>query len=423
MPTPKKHALLSVSSSGRWLNCTAAPRFEEQFPEKEASVYAEEGTLAHKFCETIAAYNFHHINKRTFTVRWNKLQKEELFQPEMIKTAEFYANYLWEKYLAFGSKPFTALEDEVDLTDYIPEGFGTCDSVIIGGNRLHITDYKHGKGVPVSAKFNSQMRLYALGALKKYRAIFGDAIQVVSMAIVQPRITEDVEEDELTVEELLQWGDSIKPIAQKAFSNEGEFHSGPWCKFCKGKAVCRARSENATALEDFKGVAIEGRLTEQERIERNTQQVITGSASPMLSDEEVADLIRRGESLVAWYEDLKNYALQAIMDGRTIPGFKVVAGKSNRAFSDQDKALGAIVAAGYDEAVLYERKAKSLTELEKMIGKKAFENIVGALIVKPVGKPTLADEKDKRPDYSEAVRDFKDVAAAAANAGGKDNAE
>lgn len=422
MPTPKKHALLSVSSSGRWLNCTAAPRFEEQFPDGEASVYAAEGTLAHSFCETIAAYDFHHINKRTFNVRWNKLQKEELFQPEMIKTAEFYANYLWEKYLSFGSKPFTVLEDRVDLTDYIPDGFGTCDSIIIGGDRLHITDYKHGKGVPVSAKFNSQMRFYALGALKKYRAIFGDSIKRVSMAIVQPRISEDVEEEELTVEELLAWGESVKPIAQEAHSGNGAFHPGTWCRFCKGKSVCRARSENATAMEDFIGIAIEGQMTEQQKIERNTQQLITGQASPVLSDAEVADLIRRGENIVKWYEDLRDYALQAILDGREIPGFKVVAGKSNRAFSDQDKALDAIKGAGYDEAMLYERKAKSLTELEKLVGKKAFAELVGSLIVKPVGKPTLADADDKRPDYSEAVRDFKDVAAAAEN-GGKQNAE
>ncbi len=409
MPTPKEHAKLSASSSHRWLNCTAAPNFEAQFPDGETSVYAAEGTLAHKICEEIANYNFHVTTKRTFNSRLKKLQADSLYQEEMMRTAEFYAHYLWEKYLSFGGKPFTVQEEQVDLTDWIPDGFGTCDSIMIGSGRLHITDYKHGKGVEVSAENNSQMRLYALGALKKYVPIYGDSIKTVSMAIVQPRITENVNEEEMTVTALLAWGEQIKPIARRAYDGPGDFTPGPWCRFCKGKHLCRARSENATALEDFKDLAIEGKMTEQERLARNTQMLITGEASPILSDAEVADLIRRGEGLVAWYEDLKNYALQAILDGRTIPGFRVVAGVSRRAFSDTDKALETIKNAGYDEAVLYERKAKSLAELEKMIGKTRFAEIVGPLIVKPLGKPTLADENDKRPDYSDAARDFQDV--------------
>lgn len=409
MPTPKDHALLSASSSHRWLNCTAAPRFEAQFPDGETSVYAAEGTLAHKICEEIANYNFHVTTKRTFNSRLKKLQSDSLYQEEMMRTAEFYAHYLWEKYLSFGNKPFTVQEERVDLTAWVPDGFGTCDSIMIGSGRLHITDYKHGKGVEVSAENNSQMRLYALGALKKYMPIYGDSIKTVSMAIVQPRITEDVNEEELTVAELLAWGENIKPIAQRAYDGPGDFAPGSWCRFCKGKHLCRARSENATALEDFKDLAIEGKMTEQDRTARNTQMVITGEASPVLSDTEVADLIRRGEGLVAWYEDLKNYALQAILDGRTIPGFRVVAGVSRRAFSDTDKALETIQGAGYDEAMLYERKPKSLAELEKMIGKTQFAEIVGPLVVKPLGKPTLVGEGDKRPDYSDAARDFQNV--------------
>lgn len=411
MPTPKKHALLSASSSHRWLNCTAAPHFEQQFPEKETSVYAAEGTLAHKFCEEIANYNFHVITKRAFNGRWKKLQAEPLFQEEMLKTAEFYGGYLWDKYMSFESKPFTVQEETVDYSDWVPEGFGTCDNIMIGSGRLHITDYKHGKGVEVSAENNSQMRLYALGALKKYMPIFGDSIKTVSMAIVQPRITEIVSEEELTVADLLAWGEQIKPIAQRAFSGPGDFCPGTWCRFCKGKQLCRARSENATALEDFKDLPVEGAMTEQDRTERDKQQLITGTAPPALSDAEVADLIRRGAVLVAWYEDLKDYALGAILAGREIPGFKVVAGKSNRAFSDVDAALEAIKNAGYDEAMLYERKAKTLSALEKMIGKADFQQIVGPLIIKPMGKPTLADADDKRPDYNEAAKDFQGVAA------------
>lgn len=407
MPTPKKHALLSASSSHRWLNCTAAPHYEEQFPDKETT-YTAKGTLAHKFCEEIANYNFHVITKRTFTGRWNKLQKDELFEPEMIRRAELYGQYLWEKYMGFSTKPFVAVEVEVQYNDYAPEGFGTSDCIMIGDGRLCVIDYKNGYR-KVEAANNPQMRLYALGALKKYTPIFGDSIKTVSTAILQPEISDVATEEELSVADLLLWGENIKPIAQRAYDGPGDFNPGPWCHFCKGKPVCRARSENATALEDFKDLSIAGKMTEQERLARNTEMVITGKAPPVLSDAEVADLIRRGEGLVAWYEDLKNYALQAILDGRVIPGFRVVAGVSRRAFSDTDKALEAIQSAGYDEAVLYERKPKSLAELEKMIGKTNFAEIVGSLIVKPLGKPTLVGEGDKRPDYSDAARDFQNV--------------
>lgn len=409
MATPKKHALLSCSSSHRWLNCTAAPRFEEQFPDGETSVYAQEGTLAHRFCEEVANYNFHYIDKKTFNRRINKLKKDELFSDEMEKTAAFYGHYLWEKYLSFENKPFVVQEVEVDLSDWIPDGFGTCDNIMIGSGRLHVTDYKHGKGVEVSAENNSQMRLYALGALKKYMSIYGDSIKVVSMAIVQPRITEDISEDELTVDELLAWGEQIKPLAQKAFDNNGDFVPGLWCRFCRGKAVCRARSENATALEDFTGALIEGRMTEDEKNAVNVQKILTGDAPAVLSDEDVADLIRRGENLVAWYEDLRDYALQAILSGRIIPGYKAVAGRSNRIFTDEEAAFKAITEDGYDESMLYERKAKSLSALEKMIGKKDFERLVGEYVTKPLGKPTLADSADSRPDYNDAARDFQNL--------------
>ena len=405
----KAHALLSASASHRWLNCTAAPRYEEQFPDGETSVYAQEGTLAHKFCEEVADYNFHNQDKRTFNRHIEKLKKDPLYSEEMEKTAMFYGQYLWQKYLSFENKPFTVQEDRVDLTDWIPDGFGTCDSVMIGSGRLHITDYKHGKGVAVDSKNNPQMRLYALGALKKYMPIFGDTIKVVSMAIVQPRITEEVDEEELTVEELFAWGERIKPIAQRAHDGNGEFLPGTWCRFCKGRHVCRARSENATAMEDFKDALIEGNMTEDQKKAVEAQKILDGNAPVMLSDEEVADLIKRGEILVAWYEDLKDYALQAILTGKTIPGFKVVAGKSNRAFKDEDAAFKAIMAGGYEEAMLYERKAKSLSALEKMIGKKDFESLVGKYVIKPMGKPTLVDAADKRPDYNEAAKDFEGI--------------
>ena len=411
MGTPTQHAELSASSSSRWLNCTAAPRFEDNFPD-ETSEYAEEGTLAHQFSEIAAQYNFNLITKRKKNSQIKKLQKDPLYKDEMLTTSEIYAQYLFDKSMTFAQKPYEALEVRVDFSDYVPEGFGTCDCIMIGGDTLHITDYKHGKGVPVSAEGNSQMRLYALGALKKYSPIFGDSIKKVSMAIVQPRITEDVSEETLTVEQLIEWGNWVRPIAEKAYYGMGEFHSGSWCRFCKGKAVCKARAENYTALEDFKDFDIEGKLSEADVLTRENAINLGAEVPGILSDAEVGDLLLRGAELVQWYDDLKNYALGAILDGKEIPGWKAVEGKSNRAFTDENAAIQKLKDSGYEEEKLYKPKeALSLSNLEKLVGKKKFAELVGELITKPHGKPTLAPEKDKRAAYSPASVDFAEVTA------------
>lgn len=410
MGTPTQHATLSASGSSRWLNCTAAPRFETNFPDETASVYAQEGTLAHKFCELTAQYNFNLITKRKRTSEIKKLQKDPLYQEEMIKTSDFYAQYLFEKSLTFSQKPYTAQEVRVDFSDYVPEGFGTCDCIMIGADTLHITDYKHGKGVKVSAEGNSQMRLYALGALKKYSPIFGDSIKKVSMAIVQPRITEDISEEVLTVEQLKEWGAWVKPIAQKAYYGMGEFKAGTWCRFCKGRAVCKARAENYTALEDFKEALIEGQMSSEQAINYQRAEDFGAEVPGMLSDEEVADLLIRAESLVLWYNDLKAYALEAILEGKSIPGWKAVEGRSDRAFSDKEKVLEALKEAGYEEEKLYKPKELlTLSALEKLVGKKKFSELLGEWVVKPQGKPTLVPESDKRKPYNAAVADFSGV--------------
>ena len=247
---PEKHALLSASSASRWLKCTAAPRFEEHLPER-TSEYAEEGRLAHSICELKTLKKFTVMTSRTYTTRLNKLKKDPLYSEEMDKTSDLYIEHLIEQAMLYDSTPTVVAEVQVDFGEYVPEGFGTCDNVMIGGDTLSITDYKHGKGVPVSAVGNPQMRLYALGALKRYAPVFGDAIKQVRMSIDQPRL-DSYTTDTITVEELLAWGESIKPIAQKAFSGLGEFVPGDHCRFCRGKAQCRARANTNTALEDFK---------------------------------------------------------------------------------------------------------------------------------------------------------------------------
>jgi hypothetical protein len=391
-----EHALLSASAANRWLNCTAAPRFEEQFPET-TSEYAEEGRLAHSICELKALKKFTtSIKPREFTAKLNKLKKDPLYADEMDKTADAYLEHLTAMAMAYDSAPLVNAEVRVELTDYIPEGFGTCDCVMIGGDTLNIVDYKHGKGVPVSAVDNPQIRLYALGALKKYEPFYGGLIKKVCMTIVQPRITDEPSSETLTVEELLAWGETVKPVAQKAFSGFGEFVPGEHCRFCRGKAKCRARADVHTALEEFKGLT-------------PPLYAKNEPGEKLLTHNEIGDLLIRGKSIVQWYKDLEDYALMALLKGEDIAGWKAVAGRSNRAFSDQDAALAAVIAAGYDESLVYERKAKTLTELEKLMGKAAFAENIGAFITKPPGKPTLALLSDNREPYNSAASDFAGV--------------
>lgn len=397
MPTPEQHAVLSASSSSRWLVCTAAPRFEEQFSEN-TSKYAEEGRLAHSICELKVLKKFTaSLSQKAYTTRLNKLKKEPLYNIEMDKTSDLYIEHLTERAMQFAAPPYVAAEVRVDYSDYAPDGFGTCDCTMVGGDTLIITDYKHGKGVPVSSENNSQMKLYALGALKKYKAIYGNTIKRVVMVIEQLRLSDEPSKWETTVDELVKWGESIRPIAEQAYSGTGEFVPGEHCRFCRGKAQCRVRADVNTALEEFKDCVPEEKAQPGDNV---------------LTDSEIGDLLIRGAELVKWYKDLEEYALSALLSGKEVQGWKAVAGRSNRTFTDQDAALAAVIAAGYDEALVYERKAKTLTELEKLMGKAEFAEKIGQYVVKPIGKPTLAPMSDKREPYNPASADFAGIANA-----------
>lgn len=402
---PDKHAILSPSAAHRWLHCTPAPRVEAEFPET-TSEYAEEGRLAHSVCELAAKKKFTVMNNRTYNSRLKKLKADPKWDDEMLSTAATYVEHLTEHAMRFEHAPYVALEVQVDITDYAPEAFGTCDCIMIGGDELIITDYKHGKGVPVSAQDNPQMLLYALGALKLYRPIYGDMIRRVSTYIDQPRL-DSYDGASMTVEELLAWGESIKPKAAAAFMGTGEFAPGEWCRFCRAKAKCRARANQNTALEDFKDCIPLGRS-----IPMQTEYDATGfKPSNCLTDEEIGALLVRAEGLVAWYNDLKEYALVACLNGMTIPGWKAVEGRSTRAWTDQDAALEALMAGGVEEAIIYDRVPKTLAQLEKVIGKQRFGELVGGMITKSPGKPALAAESDKRPAYNGAAADFSEVKA------------
>lgn len=401
---PGTHSLLSPSSAHRWLLCTAAPHYEAQFP-NTSSKFAAEGTLAHSVCELHVRKAFDGMTTRKFNSELKKLQADPLYSPDMLTSAAFYIEYLTMKANSYPDPPYISPEEKVDLSEWIPGGFGTCDCIMIGGSILHITDYKNGVGEIVSAVDNPQMRLYALGTLKKYELIYGDTIKTVSMAIVQPRVTEDVSEDSMTTTELLAWGETVKPIAKEASDGPGVFNPGAkQCRFCRGREVCAARAASMLALEQYKDRKPEGRLTQDQAAEA----IINGSG--IITDAEVGDILKRGEQLVNWYKDLQSYALQAILDGRAIPGYKAVEGRSVRQWTDLDSVVAALHKAGYDDAAIYDRELKTLTGIEKLLGKKRFNEILSPLVVKPAGKPTLAEESDKREALNPAVNDFADLA-------------
>jgi hypothetical protein len=393
------HAVLAPSAAERWLHCTPAPRLEAELPET-TSEYAEEGTLAHKVCDLLARKKYTIMKLSTYNAALKKLRADPLWQDEMLTTATTYVEHLAENAMKFEHAPYLAFEVRVDISDYVPEAFGRCDCVMIGGDELIITDYKHGKGVPVSSQENPQMMLYALGALKLYRPIYGDMIRRVTAYIDQPRL-DSYSGYTLTVDELLAWGEStVKPKAAAAFAGLGEYTPGEWCRFCRAKVKCRARADSQTALEDFKNCAY-GSINPDDPQPLGRDQLLT--------DTEVGDLLKRGKTLIDWYNGLKEYALATCLDGGTIPGWKAVEGRSTRAWTDQDKALEAILNAGHPRELVYDTVPKTLAQLEKLIGPGSFGELVGSLVIKPPGKPALAPESDKRPPYSGAAADFGGV--------------
>lgn len=384
------HALLSPSSAHRWLNCPLAPRLEATLPEKP-SEYAHEGTVAHSVCEIAAKKKFKKAKAAEYNRVIKRLKTDEVWDDEMLHTAETYVEHLTERAMEFANEPYIAFEVKVDISDYVPEAFGCCDCVMFGGDTLIITDYKHGKGVPVSPEENPQLMLYALGALKLYQPLFGDALKNVTVYIDQPRINA-YGGWTCSVDELLAWGESIKPKAQMAFMGFGEYHAGEWCRFCRANGMCKAQAnQHISAFDDFK-------------------DCVAGHNVAILSPEEVGIVLSQGEDLVTWYEAVKKRALEVMLNGESIPGYKVVEGRSSRCWTDQDAALDKLQESGVDRALIYDSVPKTLAQLEKMLGTAKFKELVGEFVTKPQGKPTIAPESDSRQPFSSAASDFAGVA-------------
>lgn len=378
------HALLSASGAHRWLSCTPSAKLEEQFPDS-TSTYAEEGTLAHELCEIKVNKALLGMPTKTYNSTLKKIKGNDLYQTEMDKYTDEYLDYILEKVHSFDSPPTVIVEKKVDFSSYVPEGFGTADCIILGDGELHIVDFKYGKGVEVSAEYNPQTMLYALGAYLEYSFLF--QIEAVKMTIVQPRIG-NISEYSMLVEELLEWAELIvKPKAQMAWLGNGDYTAGEHCKFCRARASCRERARKNLETENFEL-----------------------KKGPLLSPDEIGEALKKAIDLAKWAEDLKEYALAESLKGNDIPGWKAVEGRGSRNFTDNDLAIKKLKEAGIAEELLYERKQYTLAQIEKMVGTKDFKKIVGDLVVKNPGKPTLVVDTDKREKITNKVTAAEDFA-------------
>jgi len=370
-----KHALLSASSSDRWIHCPPSARLSETYEDK-GSDYAAEGTDAHSLCE-------YKLKKALGMEADDPTEHLSWFNQEMDDHATGYAAYVLEQVEAAKetcSDPVVLIEQRVDFSRWVEEGFGTADCIVIADGTLQIIDFKYGLGVLVSAEENPQMMCYALGALELFDDIYD--IDAVRMTIYQPR-RDNLSTYDLSKEDLYRWADEVlKPAADLAFAGDGNFLCGEWCGFCKAKNACRARAAANLELAryDFK-------------------------LPPLLTDEDVEDILGKVDALVAWASDIKDYALQQAISGKVWSGWKLVEGRSNRRYVNDAAVAAAVTKAGFDP---YEQKLLGVTAMQKLLGKARFEEVLAGLIEKPQGKPTLVPESDKRPAMNNAKSDFSE---------------
>lgn len=378
------HALLSPSAAHRWINCTAAPRLEADVEDKD-SEFAAEGTLAHAHCaQKLKAF----LGLPTEGEAREIAELNDRYHTgEMDEYTDTYKVIVLEKLNAALAKTSDAqllVETRLDFSEYVPDAFGTADAIIIADGCMEVIDFKYGKGVRVSAEHNPQMMIYALGAYDKFS--FDYRIERVRMTIVQPRI-DNLSEFELSVSDLMAWTDeTLRPAAKAAYDGKGKQNPGEWCQFCKVKSSCRALAKQCTQMaEDY--------------------------AEKILTAEELAsEVLPKLATVKTWLAGIEDYALQQALAGVELPGWKLVEGRSVRKITDQDGAALALNKAGYKTAEIYKpQELRTITDLEKLTGKKQFAAICGDFIEKPQGKPTLAPESDKRPAIDPLADDFKDI--------------
>ncbi len=368
-----KHAVLSASSSERWLNCPPSARLCEAYEDK-GSDYAAEGTDAHTLCE-------YRLKQALGIPTEDPIENLSWYNEEMEECAAGYAAYvveLLETAKQTCSDPVVMIEQRVDFSRWVQDGFGTADCILIADGVLNIVDYKHGKGVEVSADGNTQLSLYSLGALEIFDGIYD--IDKVCVHIFQPRKS-NVVCSMMEKTDLYEWADTeLTQKAQLAYEGQGDFSCGEWCRFCKAKAECRERAEANLALARYEF-----------------------QSPALLDDEEIADILGKVDALTAWASDVKEYALQQAVSGKEWTGWKLVEGRSNRKYTSEAAVAATVEGAGLDP---YERKVLGVTAMQKLLGKTRFEELLAPYIEKPQGKPTLVPESDKRPAMNTAKNDF-----------------
>lgn len=374
---PKSHAILSASSSHRWLNCNPSARLEQEFEDQETEAAAE-GTAAHALCE--------HKLRKALKLR-SKKPISQYDCDEMDDYTDGYVQFVLEQ-LAQAKlscpDPQVLIEQRLDFSCYVPDGFGTGDCLIIASPRLHVIDFKYGLGVLVDAYQNPQMMLYALGALRIFDCLYD--ITEVSMSIYQPR-RENVSTWTISVDDLMDWAENtLRPKADLAYKGEGEYSPGSWCQFCKAAVKCRARAEAKLDLARFEF-----------------------ALPPLLTDEEIEEILGKLEDLTKWANEIMAYAQDAAINhGKEWTGYKLVESRTNRKYTDEEAVARAAASAGYRD--IYKKTLIPITEMEKLMGKQTFKEVLGGLVAKPTGKPTLVPASDKRPAITTtgATHDFNE---------------
>lgn len=374
---PTKHAILSASSSHRWLNCSPSARLEQEFEDRETEAAAE-GTAAHALCE--------HKLRRALKLQSRRKPISKYDCDEMDLHTDNYVQFVLET-LAEARQhcadPLINIEQRLDFSCYVPDGFGTGDCIIISDKTMHVIDFKYGQGVLVEAEQNPQMMLYALGALRLFDSLYD--IDEVAMTIYQPR-RENISTWTIAVDDLKAWAENeLVPKARLAYEGKGEYLPGPWCTFCKAAVKCRARAEEKLRLAQYEF-----------------------ARPPLLTDAEIEDILDKLSDLTSWANEIMAYAQDAALNqSKQWRGWKVVEGQSNRKYSNEEAVIEAANAAGYHD--IFRKSLIPLTEMEKLMGKQDFHDILGGLIVKPAGKPTLVPVSDKRPAITSANIDFNEI--------------
>ena len=363
----RAHALLSASSADRWLNCPPSAVAAEAY-QNEGTDFTREGTLAHEVAEIVA--------RDGGSQNWRTYVWPEGVTQEMIDCAEGYRDYIQEQ--ISDPNALVMLEQRVDFSPWVPGGFGTADCIIIQGNTMDVIDYKYGKGVAVSAIDNPQEKCYGLGALNDFG--FAYEIETVRLHIYQPRIN-NVSVFEISVDDLLAWGEKIKPVADQAAKGKGKYNAGSWCKFCPHAGRCRTLTKVCSEYVVTHGVA---------------------RKIPVLAPHEVAEVLAMEPLVSLWLKRVKDQALASMLSGEQVPGYKVVAGRGSRQWADDLETANLLQAAGYTREDITETKLLSVAAMEKALGKKKVADLVGGQILAHTGAPTIALESDKRPAYNPA---------------------